>query len=150
MHTDIHVLSGIRSHDPSVRASEDIWCLRPRGHCDRQEDFTIAPKSCRSNSRVTFELKSDVSVTFPVFIIRVDMRSHNPLADIRTYKFVTALTFPCWCTAQQYSRTRLSFSTNSEGRGCVLCAELKEIQRAFRRALYILFAGRRLQILLVS
>jgi hypothetical protein len=34
-HTDIHALSGIRTHDPSVRASEDSSCLRPRGHCDR-------------------------------------------------------------------------------------------------------------------
>jgi hypothetical protein len=35
-HTDIHTLSGIRTHDPSVRASEDSSCLRPRGHCNRQ------------------------------------------------------------------------------------------------------------------
>jgi hypothetical protein len=28
-------LNGIRTHDPSVRASEDSSCLRPRGHCDR-------------------------------------------------------------------------------------------------------------------
>jgi hypothetical protein len=28
-------LSGIRTHDPSGRAGEDISCLRPRGHCDR-------------------------------------------------------------------------------------------------------------------
>jgi hypothetical protein len=34
-HTDIHSLSGIRTHDPSIRASEDSSCLRPRGHCDR-------------------------------------------------------------------------------------------------------------------
>jgi hypothetical protein len=34
-HTDIHVLSGIRTHDPSVRASEDSSCLRSRGHCAR-------------------------------------------------------------------------------------------------------------------
>jgi hypothetical protein len=32
--TDIHALSGIRTDDPSVRASEDSSCLRPRGHCD--------------------------------------------------------------------------------------------------------------------
>jgi hypothetical protein len=31
-HTDIHDLSGIRTHDPSVRASEESSCLRPRGH----------------------------------------------------------------------------------------------------------------------
>jgi cytidine deaminase len=29
----IHALSGIRTHDPSVRVSEDIACLRPCGHC---------------------------------------------------------------------------------------------------------------------
>jgi hypothetical protein len=34
-HTDIHALSGIRTHDPSFRASEDSSCLKPRGHCDR-------------------------------------------------------------------------------------------------------------------
>jgi hypothetical protein len=32
---NIHALSGIRTHDPSVRASEDSSCIRPRGHCDR-------------------------------------------------------------------------------------------------------------------
>jgi hypothetical protein len=35
INTDIHALSGIRTHDPSVRASEDGSCLRPRGYCDR-------------------------------------------------------------------------------------------------------------------
>jgi hypothetical protein len=33
--TDIHALSGIRTDDSSVRASEDSSCLRLRGHCDR-------------------------------------------------------------------------------------------------------------------
>jgi hypothetical protein len=33
--TDIHALSWIRTHDPSVRASEDSLCLRQRGYCDR-------------------------------------------------------------------------------------------------------------------
>jgi hypothetical protein len=35
-HTDIHALSGIRTHDPSFRTSEDSSCLRTRGHRDRQ------------------------------------------------------------------------------------------------------------------
>jgi hypothetical protein len=38
--TDIHALSGIRTHDPSVRASRDSSCLRPRGHCDRHHGTT--------------------------------------------------------------------------------------------------------------
>jgi hypothetical protein len=33
-HTDIHTSSVIKTHDPSVRASEDSSCLGPRGHCD--------------------------------------------------------------------------------------------------------------------
>jgi hypothetical protein len=35
-YTDINALSGIRTHDRSVRASEDSSCLRLRGHYDRQ------------------------------------------------------------------------------------------------------------------
>jgi hypothetical protein len=35
-HTDIHALSGIRTHDPSVRASKDSSCLRLYGHYDRR------------------------------------------------------------------------------------------------------------------
>jgi hypothetical protein len=32
----IHALSGIRTHDPSVRASENSSCFRPSGCCDRR------------------------------------------------------------------------------------------------------------------
>jgi hypothetical protein len=35
---NIHAFCGIRNHDPSVRASENISCLRPRGYCDRLKD----------------------------------------------------------------------------------------------------------------
>jgi hypothetical protein len=34
--SNIHALSGIRTHDPSDRASEDSSCLRPSAYCDRQ------------------------------------------------------------------------------------------------------------------
>jgi hypothetical protein len=34
---NIHALSVIRTHDPSVRASEDSLCFRPRGYCDRRQ-----------------------------------------------------------------------------------------------------------------
>jgi hypothetical protein len=40
-HTDIHASSGIRTHDPSVRASEDSSRLRPRDHSDRTEFISI-------------------------------------------------------------------------------------------------------------
>jgi hypothetical protein len=36
MHTDIRISSGIRTHDPNVRAGEDSSCLITRGNCDRQ------------------------------------------------------------------------------------------------------------------
>jgi hypothetical protein len=34
---NIHAVSGIRTHDHSVRASENSSYLRPRGHCDRRK-----------------------------------------------------------------------------------------------------------------
>jgi hypothetical protein len=43
-HTDIHVLSGIRTHDHSVRASEDSLCLGPLGYCDRRVRQLNVPK----------------------------------------------------------------------------------------------------------
>jgi hypothetical protein len=60
MHTDIQALSGIRTHDPSVRASEDSSCLRRRGHCDRFHGWILALIStsyseyCSSDTRGTF------------------------------------------------------------------------------------------------
>jgi hypothetical protein len=35
MHSDIPALTGIGTHELSVRAGEDSSCLRPRGHCGR-------------------------------------------------------------------------------------------------------------------
>jgi hypothetical protein len=43
--TDIHALSRIRTHDPSVRSSEDSSCLRPRGHCDRLRSYNVVEKA---------------------------------------------------------------------------------------------------------
>jgi hypothetical protein len=37
----MYILTGIRIHVLSVRASEDSSCLRPRGHCDQQEKVYI-------------------------------------------------------------------------------------------------------------
>jgi hypothetical protein len=41
VYTDIHALSGIRTHDPRVRAREDSSCLRRRGYCDRHSKFLL-------------------------------------------------------------------------------------------------------------
>jgi hypothetical protein len=40
--TNIHALSGIRTHDPSVRANEYSSYLRPRGDCDRLFHFLLS------------------------------------------------------------------------------------------------------------
>jgi hypothetical protein len=40
IHTrNIHALSGIRTHDPSVRASENSSYLRQHGYCDRVSQY---------------------------------------------------------------------------------------------------------------
>jgi hypothetical protein len=44
-HTDILALSGIRTHDPSVQASEESVCLMPCGHCDRPIADTMKSKN---------------------------------------------------------------------------------------------------------
>jgi hypothetical protein len=38
--------SGIRTHDPNVRASEDSSYLRPRGHCDRRVGMLVDQYRC--------------------------------------------------------------------------------------------------------
>jgi hypothetical protein len=43
----LHAWSGIRTHDPSVRASEDSSCLRTRGHCDRHALVIGSTNSCQ-------------------------------------------------------------------------------------------------------
>jgi hypothetical protein len=53
--TSMPSLSGIRTHDPSDRESEDSSCLRPRGYCDwhrsRYSDWLRAgrPRDCSSS-----------------------------------------------------------------------------------------------------
>jgi hypothetical protein len=37
----MHTLNGIRTHDPSVRTSENILYPRPRDLCDRRRDLTF-------------------------------------------------------------------------------------------------------------
>jgi hypothetical protein len=51
-HTDIRASSGFRTHDPSVRASEDCSCFRERGHCDRHFVCYGNPKLRNDNDNV--------------------------------------------------------------------------------------------------
>jgi hypothetical protein len=65
--TDIHALSGVRTHDPSVLASEDSSCLRPRGHRDRLIQYTTLHTStwkyyhCPRKRHDTLKQKTDLS-----------------------------------------------------------------------------------------
>jgi hypothetical protein len=62
MHTDIHASSGIRTHDPSVRACKDGSSPSPRGHCDRPlSDYTaeqtvIQQVTIRPRAQLTTEI----------------------------------------------------------------------------------------------
>jgi hypothetical protein len=58
----IHALSGIRTHDPSVRASEDSSCLRQRGYRDRLAS---------ERAKTVHALDCAAAVTGPQNIIRV-------------------------------------------------------------------------------
>jgi hypothetical protein len=37
----MHASSGIRTHDPGIRAVEDSTCLRPRGQWDRHYTYQL-------------------------------------------------------------------------------------------------------------
>jgi hypothetical protein len=52
IHTEkTHALSGIRTPDPSVRASEDSSCPRPRGLCDRHMKTNTVSKFPKNTFR---------------------------------------------------------------------------------------------------
>jgi hypothetical protein len=47
METDLHALSGIRTHYPSFRAEEDSSCLRASGHSERRQTWLLRPAICQ-------------------------------------------------------------------------------------------------------
>jgi hypothetical protein len=53
-HTDIYVLSGIRTHDLSVRAGEDSSCLRPRGDSVIGIPLEVPPEISSSSKCLRF------------------------------------------------------------------------------------------------
>jgi hypothetical protein len=54
----MHALSGIRTHDPSVRVSEDSSCLRRRGYCDRPLSFLgLLKPTLMSRFRILLQAK---------------------------------------------------------------------------------------------
>jgi hypothetical protein len=60
IHTqNIHALSGIRTHDPGFRASEDSACLRPLGYRDRRYGLLLVKFSVYDLERIEVFIKSE-------------------------------------------------------------------------------------------
>jgi hypothetical protein len=78
--TDIHALSGIRTHDPRIRASEDSSCLRPSGDCDRQCCFIVYRIDC---SRVRAIMSCGRNTVFQWIICVLKERGVN--RNIQSY-----------------------------------------------------------------
>jgi len=64
LETNVYLLSGILTHNPSKRATADL-CLRPRGHWDWHMD--LIPYLLTPWSRVLEQLISFQLVKFPAF-----------------------------------------------------------------------------------
>jgi hypothetical protein len=65
-HTNIHALSRIRTHDLSVRASEDSSCFIGRGHCDRQCPPPYPMQSILQNCSLCNPLRKIITIRYHV------------------------------------------------------------------------------------
>jgi hypothetical protein len=74
-HTDIHAFSGIRTHDPSIRASEDSSCLRPRGHSDRRSKINTIKENTETVTDTSKELGLEVNTEKTKYTSYVDVSS---------------------------------------------------------------------------
>jgi hypothetical protein len=82
VNTDIHALSGIRTHDPSVPASEDRSCLRPCGHCVRRNYRFYKPKFCYCRcAEVTYYESSWIRKDFVLLTLRAPLQSSISLRN---------------------------------------------------------------------
>jgi hypothetical protein len=96
MHTNINALRGIRTHDPSVRASEESSYLRPRSHRDRHV-FLLSIAICLMHSLYFFsrpncnfsQIHSDASLSVhsSVFLLSSHKGSSMDLSDFRIFRF---------------------------------------------------------------
>jgi hypothetical protein len=84
INTDIHALSGIRTHDPSVQAREDSLCIRPHGHCDRPFWRYTSFKKRPSFQETSFNIR--LSVTGNLWYHFRSGVSELPLAVMKTSK----------------------------------------------------------------
>jgi hypothetical protein len=97
---DTNILSGIRTHGPSLRASEDSSGLRPYGHCDRLSSiiryiniyiavFPVLFKILRLNSLgdvCFYEFPFEISMSF-MLIYSHDYHNKQKLLSFSTVSF---------------------------------------------------------------
>jgi hypothetical protein len=93
-HTDIHVLSGIGTHDPSIWAGEDCSWLRSRDHCDGQCYISVRPSVrpsihihafkmehiflCNEHKRISFQVPSAIYFTIYFLAAQQSYFIHSP------------------------------------------------------------------------
>jgi hypothetical protein len=84
---NIHALSGIRTHDPGFRASEDSACLRPLCYCDRPLRLDIRANFQNNElSLLTFRECSDKSVIHVTNIQRSPVNKNFPATSPSIYE----------------------------------------------------------------
>jgi hypothetical protein len=72
---NIHALNEIRTHDPGVRANEDISHLRPLGYCDWHRDNFTFP--IRGDYQAPHRVSNFVKLQVPFTGLRIHHRSVN-------------------------------------------------------------------------
>jgi hypothetical protein len=93
MNTDIHFSSGIRTHDPCVRAGEDGSCLTMCDHCDQHSLLT---------ERLKKEWSVKNQITFLENIMLTDQTFLFQLAETAGICFATLIVY-----AQTYKSWKL-------------------------------------------
>jgi hypothetical protein len=88
INTDIHALSGIRTHNRSVRAREHSSWLRTRGHCDRRETVQLVRISpFASTSNIDFALSTPNTIQLVRGFFYWTRSKLNELTDPESYYF---------------------------------------------------------------
>jgi hypothetical protein len=85
---NIHALSEIRAQDLSVRASEDISCLRQSGHCDRHVEQLVEWKLAGGKHEVLGKRtrrSATTNSTWPDLGSNPGRRGGNPAANRLSY-----------------------------------------------------------------
>jgi hypothetical protein len=99
----MHALSGIRTHHPSVRASEDSSCLRPRCHCDRR--WLFIPSLITKPHFILIHFMQNSQRDILLFIFSGNITDHS--------KSYESLVPSCYRLLFQHIQTIFSYVTGS-------------------------------------